>query len=312
MKVSAVIPTRGRPELLARAIRSIRSQTLADVEIVVVVDGPDPATEALLADLADAGLRAVVNPASVGPSAARNIGVGLAQGRWIAFLDDDDEWLPTKLERQLGDLEADGRARVVGLSQLITRQPGADYIAPERPPRPGEPLSDYLFIRRGWFRGGGRAQTSTIVAPRELLLDIPFDPDLRCYEDTDWMLRIAAADVPTVWTMTPLSIWYTGERRATLTTAYATDWEFVLAWCRARRGLMTPRSYAAVVLERAGGHAAAARAGRGVLAAIDEARRGGRPSLRDIAVLMARWAITPNIRRLLRARLAAQRGPTSA
>ena len=104
--MSAVIPTRSRPHLLTRALASVAAQTYADLEVVVVVDGPDPETEAVLRTWRDRPLTVVVNERSLGGGAARNVGVEAAKGTWIAFLDDDDEWLPNKLERQSRDLAA--------------------------------------------------------------------------------------------------------------------------------------------------------------------------------------------------------------
>lgn len=99
--VSVVIPTRNRPDLLREALASVRAQTFADYEIVVVVNGPDnPQTPATLAavNAADCVLLRVER-AGIGP--ALNAGVRTARGRWIAFLDDDDLWLPDKLAVQL-------------------------------------------------------------------------------------------------------------------------------------------------------------------------------------------------------------------
>ncbi|NUB14970.1 glycosyltransferase, partial [Azospirillum brasilense] len=112
--VSAVIPTRNRPHLVLKAVESVRAQTLKDVEIVVVVDGPDPATVAALEAVEDRRLRIVQNPASLGPAGARNAGVQAALGAWIAFLDDDDSWAPEKLERQLAAAKAAGAKLPVG------------------------------------------------------------------------------------------------------------------------------------------------------------------------------------------------------
>jgi glycosyltransferase involved in cell wall biosynthesis len=97
--VSAVIPTRGRPEFLLRAVRSVLGQTLRKIEAVVVIDGQDPATERAVKMLAreDGRVRVIALPTSIGGSAARNRGVDEASGEWIAFLDDDDEWMPGKL-----------------------------------------------------------------------------------------------------------------------------------------------------------------------------------------------------------------------
>src|SRR5579862_6769377 len=99
--VSAVIPTRNRPHLVTRAVQSALDQTYADIEVIVVVDGPDPATEDALAQFDDKRLRLIVLPEPVGAARARNVGVEAAWGDWIALLDDDDEWLPEKTRAQM-------------------------------------------------------------------------------------------------------------------------------------------------------------------------------------------------------------------
>ncbi|MBA2372803.1 MAG: glycosyltransferase family 2 protein, partial [Chloroflexi bacterium] len=252
-EVSVVIPTRARPELLTRAIRSVSEQTFRDFEVIVVIDGPDSRTEAMLSGIDQPRVRVVVNPEPVGGGEARNIGVRASTGRWIAFLDDDDEWMPHKLERQLNDLRPAADERVVGMSQLITRSPAGDYIGPKRAPRRGEPFSDYLFVRSGWFKGGGRVQTSTLLVPRDVMIEIPFDPGLPRYQETDWILRVAASGARIMMTMEPLSIWYVEDGRATITSSFAGDWRFALDWIRERRHLMTSRAYGSLMLIRVGG-----------------------------------------------------------
>lgn len=104
--VSVVIPTRDRPDLLREALHSVRAQTFTNYEIVLVVNGPNnPQTSATLEAARAAGCIVVrVERAGIGP--ALNTGVRTARGRWIAFLDDDDLWLPNKLEVQLKVAEA--------------------------------------------------------------------------------------------------------------------------------------------------------------------------------------------------------------
>lgn len=104
-KVSVIIPTHNRAELLLRAARSVLAQTYPHWELIVVDDGSDDGTEAHFNTwLEDArpeqGISYVKSPRQ-GVSQARNLGVSHATGQWIAFLDSDDEWLPDKLERQL-------------------------------------------------------------------------------------------------------------------------------------------------------------------------------------------------------------------
>ena len=102
--VSAVIPTRNRPHLVGRAVHSALNQTYACLEIIVVVDGPDSVTQDALAAIRDSRLRVIVLEKNVGVAEARNIGVRRANGDWIALLDDDDEWLPNKIARQIAEL----------------------------------------------------------------------------------------------------------------------------------------------------------------------------------------------------------------
>ena len=99
--VSVVIPTKARPVLVLRAVASVLAQSYRALELIVVVDGPDLETVERLGALDDPRLAIIVNPASLGCSAARNLGAAQAAGRWIAFLDDDDEWLPDKLAQQM-------------------------------------------------------------------------------------------------------------------------------------------------------------------------------------------------------------------
>src|SRR5215475_1696049 len=81
-EVSVVIPTRSRPDLVLRAVRSVLGQTMTDLEVVVVIDGPDPDTEAALETLGDPRVRTVPLDVSSGAPTARNIGVRAARAPW--------------------------------------------------------------------------------------------------------------------------------------------------------------------------------------------------------------------------------------
>src|SRR5271169_1867385 len=99
--VSVIIPTLRRPTLLTRALASVFRQTWRELEVIVVVDGPDPDTIAILQTIDDPRLRVIINARSLTAAGARNAGMDHAKGEWIAFLDDDDEWLPEKLAKQM-------------------------------------------------------------------------------------------------------------------------------------------------------------------------------------------------------------------
>lgn len=103
--VTTVVATRGRGELLRRALRSIASQQYdGPLEIVVVYDqcDIDPVADVREAYGDVVSIETIANQMSPGLAGGRNTGIAKASGELIAFCDDDDEWLPTKLHEQVG------------------------------------------------------------------------------------------------------------------------------------------------------------------------------------------------------------------
>ena len=102
-KISVVVPTYNRRDLLQRALESAQKQTYADIEIIVVSDGSTDGTKETVEGAAadDARIRFIELSPSRGGNAARNAGIEAATGDYVAFLDDDDKWLPEKLEKQM-------------------------------------------------------------------------------------------------------------------------------------------------------------------------------------------------------------------
>jgi glycosyltransferase involved in cell wall biosynthesis len=118
-KVSVVIPTCDRIETLPRSLDSVINQTFSDWELIVVDDGSTDGTdEMILRDYPAVRLHRQENG---GVSAARNAGVALAAGEWIAFLDSDDAWLPEKLERQLSALANEPELRLSHTDEIWIR-----------------------------------------------------------------------------------------------------------------------------------------------------------------------------------------------
>lgn len=300
-RVSVVIPTRGREALLRRALDSVRRQTFDDWEAIVVVDGPDLGTETYLRQEADPRIRHLVNPQSLGGAEARNVGISAARGDWVALLDDDDEWLPGRLERHVAKLPDPGGVPVIGFTRMIVRTPHGDYTWPRRAPRPGEHVSDYLFVRSSLFAGEGGVQTSAIIAPRSLFQAVPFDRALPRFQDTDWLLRATAAGATLELFDEPLSIWHAEQQRDSIASLHATDWGYADRWIRDRRALVTPRAYAAFLLIRGGDLTANALSPRGAVRMAVEAFRGGRPTLTPVLLFAGKWALPRPVRRWIRA-----------
>lgn len=306
--VSVVIPTRFRPDLVTRAVRSALAQTVQDIEVIVVIDGPDDETVEAVAAIGDPRVRAVPLPERGGAPNARNVGVREARAPWTALLDDDDEWLPDKLAVQL-DLAKNAPVPLpIVASRLINRTPRAEFVMPRRLPAPGEPLSEYLTVRRGLFHGDGFIQTSTIMAPTELLRRVPFTVGLRRMQELDWTIRALSHDgVDLVMAAEPLVRWHTDEDRPRVT--FDTSWEEQLEWLRRSRPLLTRRAYAALVMSVISSMAAPTRSPAAFRTLLREARQHGRPGAIDYLTFMQIWLIPEQRRRQLRDLILKRRRP---
>lgn len=117
--VTAVVPTHRRPELMRRAVESILRQAYAgEVEVVVVFDACDPDLPTV--DVPEGWtIRGVVNERVRGLAGARNTGILAARHDFVAFLDDDDEWLPGKLDAQMAVFEAHAEVGLVGSAMQV-------------------------------------------------------------------------------------------------------------------------------------------------------------------------------------------------
>ena len=296
--VSVIIPTTRRHDLVQRAIRSVFSQTMLDFEIIVVIDGPNPATEAALAALPDDRLRVVVNERSLGAGGARNRGGVLARGVWIAFLDDDDEFLPDMLERMLA--AAAGRA-VMLCCRCRVLMPEATYAWPRETYRAPMTVDDYLFDRRTLFRGARYMATSTYMLPREVFLRTQFGTSSH-NEDTTLVLRVTKeAGIPLEMLEATLVVVHAEATPDSLGPNY--DWRAMLVWARASRPLLTRRAYSGFCLIYLGSQAARRRDWRGVPVLLWQALRYGSPRAMHLAAFAGFWLVPAGVRQRLRGRL---------
>jgi len=233
--VTVVIPTRARPRLLERAIRSVLRQTLQDFEVVVVLDGPEAHGATLTADVVagfyDPRIRLLTLAEPAGGAVARNAGVTAARGEWIAFLDDDDEFVDDKLElqrnaaRRFSDPDS-----VLLTSQVRVIDGDAEQVWPQRFPAPGELLVDYLFCRHGLRQGEGFLQSSTFFVSRELALRAPFRPHLTRHQDWDWVIGLQVHHgVRIVALPCPLTLYHRSDGPS---VSRMSGWRASLAWGR--------------------------------------------------------------------------------
>lgn len=174
-RVSGVITTYDRPEFLVEAIDSALAQTLPLVELIVVDDCSPRDVAGIIARFG-ARVRYLRQPSNQGPSAARNAGVAAATGDLVAFLDDDDRWLPDKIERQVRALGGGYEAALCGWR----------FVGRERPQ-----VQDGTEITADRLRWGNPfCGTSGLLAMRSTLLAEPFDEALRWGEDWDVYVRL--------------------------------------------------------------------------------------------------------------------------
>jgi glycosyltransferase involved in cell wall biosynthesis len=297
--VSAVIPTRNRPKLVKRAALSALHQTFSNIEVIVVVDGPDPLTTQELETIADPRLRVISLARSEGGAGARNAGAEAAEGDWIAFLDDDDEWMPSKIEQQLKTaLRSHHRIPVVS-SRIIARTPHRDYIWPRRLPSPHEHISDYLFSRSTLFQGEGLIATPTLFTRRELLLEVPFRRGLKKHQDWDWVMRAAKAEgVGFEFAEQPLAICYMDQGRPGISNT--DEWRFSLSWANEMRSYSTPEAYAGFLLIVVAGQAAAAASPQEYWGLLADARRHGKCRFIYLVIFAGMRLLPREMRRKLR------------
>ena len=240
--ISAVIPTRNRPDLLHRAILSALNQTYSHLEVIVVIDGEDAATLTFLSGLDDPRVNVIPLAQSVGGAEARNIGARAARGQWVAFLDDDDEWLPTKLEKQLAAAEAILGDYVFVASRYIERSESGDRTLPSRSLEYEGLFSDFLFCRDKIGGGTGYVQTSTWFVSKALLEVAPFTKGLKRNQDVDWMLHaMAVPDCKLKILEEPLSIFHEDKRSGRVSKQ--PDWKFHYDWAVRNRAFLSPKAF---------------------------------------------------------------------
>lgn len=186
--VSVVLPTYGRLPLLRQAVASVVGQTFGDWELIIVDDGSTDDTREYLEAIGDPRVRPL-RLEHRGITSARSSGLGLARGKWVAFLDSDDLWLPGKLELQLRRLAAQPTCRwsYTGYSLIDTE--GAPL--PERSDLLPRPASGYILEPVLRFELSTPVQT--MLAERSLIEEIGgFDATIPFLSDYDFALRLAA------------------------------------------------------------------------------------------------------------------------
>lgn len=183
--VSVVMTTRGRPELVRESIAAVVAQSYpGDIECIVVHDQEPPDEGLKLLGTAQHRIRVAVNRGTPGEAGARNTGLGLVAGDYVATCDDDDVWHPGKLQAQVKRLLDEPDLLVVG-SGMRLLLPGNRIL--DWPGR-AERVSYQLLLRNRVKE----LNCSTLAMRREAFATVGlYDEDLPYGEDYDWVLRAA-------------------------------------------------------------------------------------------------------------------------
>lgn len=184
--VSVVVPAYNAAWCIRRAVDSVLAQTFTDFELIVVDDGSTDDTPAVLNTYGDR--LCLVRKPNGGLSSARNAGIEAARGRYVAFLDADDWWLPEKLRRQIALMEADP-ALVFCSTAARIESPDGDVLGEWACGNSPLPTLEAIFATNAHVAGSG----SAVVARRDAFARTGgFDERLRSLEDIDMWMRLAA------------------------------------------------------------------------------------------------------------------------
>lgn len=189
--ISVVMPARNRAQTVPAALDSVLHQSWRELEVLIVDDASDDEcvhTAVAAVAARDPRVRYLRRAVCGGPSAARNTGIAATRGEFVAFQDDDDVWLPGKLERQMAVFDRLGPACVL-VGGPLERQPDG------QPPRRFDwpVLADGTWVDVHALARSFRCFVQTAVVRRSVLdQGVVFDEAIRTAEDWEWVMRVCA------------------------------------------------------------------------------------------------------------------------
>ena len=186
-KVSVIIPTYNREKTILRALQSVLEQTYTNIEVLVIDDGSTDGTADIINGVDDDRVKYIVLEKNGGPSNARNVGVQIAEGEWIAFQDSDDCWHADKLEVQMAYAKEHPEYAMIYCMYNAILESGVQLVIPPKPwfgVMEGKMVS--TLLQRNMIGA------PTVVAKREAFLEAGgFDTSYNALEDWDFAIRFA-------------------------------------------------------------------------------------------------------------------------
>lgn len=188
-RVSVVLPTYNRAGTLKRSIQSVLSQSITDLEIIVVDDASKDETETVVCAFGDDRIRYIKNKKNLGGAESRNVGIQHAKAPIIAFQDSDDEWLPMKLERCLYELENNKNLLGVYSGFWQIKDHYAHYMPCYSPPSNNKNITTDLLY-------DNFVDTPTVVLYKTVLNKCGgFDKEMPRFQDWELFIRLSSLGI---------------------------------------------------------------------------------------------------------------------
>lgn len=246
--VSVVITTYERANLeslflIKRALDSVLSQTYLNFEIILVIDGLSDQIYSFVKKYSiekKKKIKILYSVKKSGAGTTRNIGIQNSLGSWIAFLDDDDEWLNKKLEHQLRNLDST-KGAIFSFSSILED----NLVRPTKVYKKGS-FSNYLFSN-SFSRNSGFIQTSSIIINRKLAEKVSFTNGLKKHQDWDFELKVDRVNCTKVFIKEPLSI-YHNEKTLKMRTGRQVDYIYSYNWIKKYRNELSNNAYTGFIV----------------------------------------------------------------
>lgn len=206
--VSVVISAYNRPDYLIESLMSVLNQTAPILEIIIVDDCSPTPLQKVLDGFPNTNIQYIKSEKNFGANHSRNVGLEHATGDWVAFLDDDDVWLPNKIESQILMLNSSPDS-IGGLCSYKYLNDDTDRLSV---PRESEIDLEKLKVTNPY------CGTSGFIVKRDVLLKAQFDEELPCGQDWDMLIRLCLIG-KVLYNTSPLFLYRRGSHEGITTKA---------------------------------------------------------------------------------------------
>jgi len=237
--ISVVVPTYNRGHLIDRTIKSVLKQTYSNFELIIVDDASKDNTSEVIANYSDKRIKYIQLEENSKGTKPRNVGILESKGEYIALLDSDDEWLPTKLERQLKFIEKYNGIDFLCFTDVIFRKDDEEIVSKNEKIDESTNIFDYILLNDNCV------QTSTYMFPSDLGKKVLFGANIRKHQDWDFCLRLLKQGTKFIFLSEPLSIYYVDKREDRIATN--SKYKLSLEWAETVKKDLSERAYFALL-----------------------------------------------------------------